>query len=154
MMMGLTMDKFRKEICGLTKPCEGDHIVAGDMRIMDEETAQILSDQGVHWLDATAFRDSAVWTAAINELAEKVDVIFLSVDADILAGEYVPAYFKAVPYGQSLETVKRNVRTVMGTGKVAAFSTFCFDFDNYFQGGPRTSESGAEIVRVGLESWK
>lgn len=154
MMMGLTMDKFRKEICGLTKPCEGDHIVAGDMRIMDEETAQILSDQGVHWLDATAFRDSAVWTVAINELAEKVDVIFLSVDADILAGEYVPAYFKAVPYGQSLETVKRNVRTVMGTGKVAAFSTFCFDFDNYFQGGPRTSESGAEIVRVGLESWK
>ncbi len=153
MMLGLTMDAFRKDICGLQRPCLGDHIVAGDLRIMDEETAGILETQGVHWLDATAFKSEALWNNAIAELAEKVDAIFLSVDADILSGEYVPGYIKTVPFGHNVETVKRNVRTVMETGKVAAFSAFCFDFD-HSQGGPRTAQSGAEIIRAGLENWK
>lgn len=153
MMLGLTADSFRKEICGLEKPCLGDHIVAGDLRIMDEQTAEILSKQGVHWLDATAYKNEEMWGQAIKGLAEKVDAVFLSVDADILSNQWVPGYIKCVPYGQSLETVARNVRQVMETGKVAAFATFCFDFDRYAQGGPRTAETGAAIIRAGLESW-
>lgn len=152
-MLGLTMDSFREEICGLEKPCLGDHVVAGDLRIMDEETAGRLSAKGVHWLDATAFRSQEMWDAAIRELAGKVDAIFLSVDADVLSSGYVPAYIKAVPYGHDVATVQRNVRSVMATGKVAAFATFCFDFDRYSHGGPRTCESGAAVIRAGLESW-
>lgn len=154
MMLGLTLDAFRTEICGLTVPCRGDHIVGGDMRIMDEQTAAILSSQNVHWLDATAFNDEEIWNKEIGRLADKVDVIYLSVDADILKADYVPAYFKEVPYGNEIETVKRNVRTVMATGKVCALSTFCFDFDRYEHGGERTRASGKEIMETALESWK
>lgn len=154
LMLGLTLEDFRREACGLERPCLGDHVVAGDLRIMDEETAAILQTQGVHWLDATGFNNEDMWREAITRLAEKVDAIFLSVDADILSSEYVPSYFKTVPYGHDLETVKRNVRIVMESGKVAAFSTFCFDFDNYYQNGLRTAESGAEIIRAGLGNWR
>lgn len=152
-MLGLTMGRFREEICGLKKPCLGRHIVAGDLRIMDEETAGILSAQGVRWLDATAFQNEDMWGQAIDGLAKEVDAIFLSVDADILSGQWVPGYIKRVPYGQSPDTVARNIRRVMNTGKTAAFAAFCFDFDRDSQGAPRTAETGAAIIQAGLESW-
>ena len=154
LMLGLTLDDFRRDICGLAVPCRGDHIVGGDMRIMDEQMASVLSAEGVHWLDTTAFNCEAMWDKAVNELAGKVDAIYLSVDADILKPSDVPAYFKPVPYGNDIETVKRNIRSVMATGKVCAFSAFCFDFDRYEHGGERTSASGREIVEAGLGSWK
>ena len=48
----------------------------------------------------------------------------------------------------------RNIRIAMETGKVAAFSMFCFDFDRYECGGERTYASGMKLIRAGLDSWK
>ena len=48
----------------------------------------------------------------------------------------------------------RNIRIVMETGKVAAFSMFCFDFDRYECGGEQTYASGMKLIRAGLDSWK
>lgn len=154
MMLGITLDEFRTEICGLKIPCKGEDIIGGDMRIMDEKTAEILSREHVQWLDATAINSEEIWNRAIERLAERVDAIYLSVDADILKPKYVPAYFKTVPYGNEPEVIKRNVRKVMETGKVCAFSTFCFDFDRYEHGGDITYASGREIVEAGLKSWQ
>ena len=53
-----------------------------------------------------------------------------------------------------LETVARNIRIAMETGKVAAFSMFCFDFDRYECGGERTYASGMRLIQAGLDSWK
>lgn len=154
MMLGITLEQFRTEICGLKVPCRGENIIGGDMRIMDEKTAGILCEHKVHWLDATALNDEKTWAQAIESLAKRVDAIYLSVDADILKSEYVPSYIKTVPYGNELEIVKRNVRMVMDTGKVCAFSTFCFDFDCYESGGQVTYSSGREIIETALRSWK
>lgn len=89
-----------------------------------------------------------------TKLADQTDLLYLSVDADILAAEWIPAYAKYVPDGHSLETVKQNVQIVMETGKVIAFSLFCVDFDRYDMGGEKTYSSGKEILEAGLTSWK
>ena len=78
----------------------------------------------------------------------------LAIDADILKTEAIPAYIKAVPYGQEVETVARNAGIVMDTGKVAAVSLFCFDFDRYDQGGEQTYASGAAILGECLSRWQ
>lgn len=96
-MLGLTLPDYRRRVCGLQVPCRGDNVVAGDMRIMDEATAATLSGAGVHWLDATAFAHEVMWRDAVERLASRVDAIYLSVDADILRADYIPAYEKTVP---------------------------------------------------------
>lgn len=153
-MLGLTLEDYRKNTCGLLVPCKGENILASDMRIMDEMSAETLYEAKVNWLDASVYEDEPAWRKAVAELAAKTDMIYLSVDADILKPEYVPAYEKTVPYGHSLDVVKRNVRIALETGKVCAFSLFCFDFDHYERGGERTCKSALEIVETALESWK
>ena len=49
--------------------------------------------------------------------------------------------------------VMENVRIVMDTGKVAAFSCFCVDFDKYDQGGDVTYLNGMRVIGAGLEAW-
>ena len=153
-LLGLTLPEYRVQVCGLEVPCRGENVVAGDLRIMDEATATALSGAKVCWLDGTAFADEGRWRREITRLAGRVDALYLAVDADILRAEYIPAYEKTVPYGQELETVARNIRIAMETGKVAAFSMFCFDFDRYECGGEQTYASGMKLIRAGLDSWK
>ena len=72
---------------------------------------------------------------------------------------FLPAFFqrkpgpRPEPGGHALETVLGNVRAVMRTGKVLAFSCFCVDFDKYAQGGETTFESGRQIIEAGLAAW-
>lgn len=87
-------------------------------------------------------------------MTSRVDVLYLSVDIDILKSEYIPAYAKTVPGGHDIETVMRNIRIVMNTGKVAAYSMFCVDFDHYEQNGEWMYRNGMKLIAAGLENWK
>lgn len=153
-MTGSTLEQYRKEICGLEIPLRGQNIIAGDIRFATEANASHLEKEQVVRLDATAFQDKTIWEKAVSSLASRVDVIYLSVDADILKAKYIPAYEKAVPYGHELDTVIRNIRLVMETGKVCAYSLFCVDFDHFEQGGPITFLSGLELAAAGLRGWQ
>ena len=152
-MTGSTLDEYRERICGLEVPLKGENIVAGDVRFATEANAAHLEKENVVRLDATAFKDEVTWSAAIVSLASRVDAIYLSVDADILKAKYIPAYEKRVPYGHDIDTVARNIRIVMETGKVVAYSLFCVDFDHYENGGERTYLSGLEMAAAGLRGW-
>lgn len=152
-MVGQTLPAYRKDICGLKVPLKGEHVLASDIRIMDEATANNLCKANILRLDASVFKDAKAWENAVKELASRVDVIYLSVDADILKAKYIPAYEKAVPYGQYLDVVMRNIRLVMETGKVCAYSVFCIDFDHYERAGKYTYMSGLQLIAAGLSNW-
>ncbi|MBQ4425862.1 MAG: arginase family protein [Lachnospiraceae bacterium] len=153
-MVGLTMPDFRSDICGLTVPLCGNDVLASDLRIMDEPTAANVEKAGIIVLDGSVFEKEAEWTKKVNELAERVDAIYLSVDADILKFEHIPSYIKRVPFGHDVDVVCRNVGAVMRTGKVLAFSLFCFNFDLYENGGETTFLTEQAIIKAGLENWK
>ena len=152
-LAGQTYGEWRKDVCGLAEPVAGEHILMADARMRDEVCSRNLADAGITCLSSGEFGDASSWRNAVEKLAEEVDAIYLSVDADILEGEFIPGYIKTVPGGHSLETVGRNVRTVMETGKVLAFSAFCFDFDCYESGGDITYRSGAALIREALCGW-
>ncbi len=152
-LAGQTMPEFRRQICGLERPIDGRDILASDIRIMDESCAQNLIDAGVRRLDASQFEQEEVWRQAVEALAGQVDALYLSIDADILKPERIPGYEKAVPYGHDLETVARNIRIVMETGKVWAVSAFCFDFDKGGEADRQNRQSGLALVSAALESW-
>ena len=149
-----TLLTYRTDICGLAVPCRGENIIASDTRIMDEESANNFVTANILRLDASDFQRQDVWQRHVKALAERVDAIYMSIDADILEYEYVPSYIKKVPYGQNLDTVMRNVGIVTETGKVCALSLFCFNFDCSGKESMRTYKSAVDIMQAGLSKWK
>ena len=142
------------ESFAVTIPIAGEHILVSDGRMNIPEFDENLKNAGSKKVSGEIFDDPEKWKEEIQKLADQTDLLYLSVDADILAAEWIPAYAKYVPDGHSLETVKQNVQIVMETGKVIAFSLFCVDFDRYDMGGEKTYSSGKEILEAGLTSWK
>lgn len=150
---GQTMQDWGSTYCRMMRPCRADEILLGDGHCSGEEEFGNLRRAGIRRILPEQFADTAYWRAQAAALAERVDAIYLMVDVDILKFDYIPAYFCYEPGGHDLETVAENIRAVMRTGKVAAFSCFCVDFDKYEQGGDVTYRSAERLIEAGLEAW-
>ena len=151
---GQTMREWGRDYCHLDQPVPGERILVSDARCSDEECIQNLRDAGIRRLTEKQFEDTALWKTEVAAFAEKVDAIFLMVDADIMNGGCIPAYFCEEPGGHDVRKVMENVRVVMETGKVEAFACFCVDFDKYDEGGDVTYLNGMRVIGAGLEAWK
>ena len=151
---GQTFDDWRINGCGLRIPLPGSNILASDLRANLPSFDQNAKKAGIQALSSAEFESRADWKKAVTELASRVDALYLSVDADILSPEYIPAYAKIVPNGHSLEKVAENISLVMKTGKVAVYSVFCIDFDLYEQDGETNYRTGKALIEAGLKSWK
>lgn len=150
---GQTMQDWGRKYCRMARPCTAEEILLGDGHCSDVEEFENLERAGISRVTPEQFADSAFWQTRVKALADRVDAIYLMVDVDILKFDCIPAYFCYEPGGHDIGTVMENVRTVMRTGKVAAFSCFCVDFDKYDQGGDITYLNGMRILAAGLEEW-
>lgn len=154
-LTGQTAQAWRKEACGLEIPLRGCDILAGDVRMDTEELAKNRAIAGVRALGPEQFGDEAAWSAAVSELADRVDALYLQVDMDILEHRYIPNYFyDYIPGGQSIQTVQRNIQIVMETGKVLAFSVFCGNFGKDPEGQEINQLSQMKLMGHGLSCWK
>ena len=89
---------------------------------------------------------------AVARLADRVDMIYLHVDADILDQSYVPSHRTKEPNGPDIDQVLAAIDCVMATGKVIAYAVV-----SVYYKGPRHEvdlASGVELVRGGLSSWQ
>ena len=89
---------------------------------------------------------------AVARLAQKVDLLYLHIDADILDGPLMPNHPNSEPDGPDASQVQAAIECVMATGKVAAFAVVSVYF--YGQSNEVDLNSGIEMVRGGLTSWK
>lgn len=139
---------------GLEVPIETGNIILTDGRSLDpmEELAIIESD--IEFLNTEAFNDKFSWQEAVNKLAEKVDVICLHIDADILDAQYVPDHYTAEANGPSIETVIDNIKWVMQTGKVIGYSVLSVYHEAGKEGRDISTLNGMRLIGAGLEEWK
>lgn len=153
-MVGQTLPEYRSNICGLKRPLDGRNILISDARdtLADEEAN--MRNASITRLQSSAFDDPEAWKKAVQALADRVDAIYLAVDADILDFQFIPAYEYEIPGGHHIDTVMNNIAAVMATGKVSVFSVACIDFDHYERGGEYTYLSGMKLIASGLQGWK
>jgi arginase len=147
---GLAYPRWR-EMSHMRAPIPTDRIVMVDVRNLDEAEAQLIN--------ATAIRIAAPapgfpgddLNEAIQDLAQRCDLIYLHIDSDILDQAYVPNHGTREPNGPNMDQVRDAIETVMATGKVIAYAVVSI----YGEGeGHETSiESGIELLRSGLDSW-
>ena len=129
-VLGLTLDHWRK-VAGLYSPFDDHYVILSDFReaeVDDDGALPIVQNSNVHWLKGNDFENEEKWRAAVNRLAEQVDVIYLHIDADILNRKHVPNAACVASGGPSIETVMRNIRIVMETNKVLVYGTYGFYF--------------------------
>ncbi len=155
-VLGIDMDYWR-ETAGLKVPFDDHYVILSDFReaeVDDDGALPIVLNSNVQWLKGDAFEDEATWRSAVEKLAEQVDAIYLHIDADVLNRKHVPNAACVASGGPSIETVMRNIRIIMETGKVLVYGTYGFYFDTDVPGQDSLTLSGLRVVSAGLESWR
>jgi arginase len=141
-----------REGAHIRAPLPTDRIVMTDLRNLDPaEEDLIRATDVVVAAPAPGFPGEDLGPA-VADLAERVDMIYLHVDADILDQAYVPNHPTVEPDGPDMAQVLGAIDRVMVTGKVAAFAVVSV----YFPGRSTQVDiaSGVELVRGGLSSWR
>jgi arginase len=133
-------------------PLPTDRILMVDVRNLDPPEEQLVrATDIVIAAPAPGFPGDDL-TQAVNDLAERCDVLYLHVDADILDERYVPNHPTKEPNGPSMEQTLAAIDTVMATGKVGLFALVSIWADG--DGGDVAVASGVALLRGGLASWR
>jgi arginase len=140
-----------REIAGQTAPLPTDRIALVDVRNLDPDEATL-----IHATDARIARFGPGGAiddvrAALEDLAARVDHLYLHVDADVLDATLQPNHPTAEPGGPNLETTVAAVQSVMDTGKVRGFGVVSVNPDG--PDGVTSVASGSALVRHGIAAW-
>ena len=133
-------------------PLPTDRILMVDVRNLDPPEEQLIRATDVAIAAPAPGFAGADLRLAAADLAERCDLLYLHVDADILDERYVPNHPTREPDGPSMEQTLAAIGTVMATGKVALFALVSVWADG--DGGDVAVDSGVTLLRGALESWR
>lgn len=152
-ILGFGMEKWRLA-GGLKKPLDGKNVLISDYRVKTPEVEEDFRRADIRTLDTEGFNTPEKWKAAVQEIADRVDAIYLHIDIDILKKRYIPTFIFPTPGGNELKVVMDNIRTVMDTGKVYAYGVYNTLFDTEEPGQEITTLTGMKLIAAGIESWR
>jgi arginase family enzyme/predicted acetyltransferase len=107
---------------------------------------------GASDLDMAAGFPGADLPQAVARLADRCDLLYLHIDADILDRAYVPNHRTGEPNGPDMAQVQAAIDTVMVTGKVAALALV--SVYGAGEGSATSVASGIALLQAGLTSWQ
>lgn len=141
-----------RELAGVVAPLPTDRIVLVDVRNLDAPEEQLIRATDAVVAAVEPGRPGAELGTAVAALAERVDFVYLHVDADILDLSLVPNHGTREPDGPNLFAVAHAIDLVMATGKVAAFAVV--SVYGAEPGRATSLASGLALITAGLEGWK
>jgi arginase len=128
-------------------PLPTDRIVMVDVRNLDPDEEKLIdaTDVNVVPVKGEALKQ------AVKELAEKVDVIYLHIDLDILDERYVPTHRTKEPNGPDVDTTLAAMKAVIDTGKVEAIGMVSV-YPNG-DGGEIAVQAASDLLRESVAHW-
>jgi arginase len=100
---------------------------------------------------ATVEIDSPDLTAAVQRLADAVDVVYLHVDLDILDPSLIPSHMAQVPDGPDIEQTVAALGAMLDTGRVDAFAVVSLYATR--EGGEQSVAAAIALLRPCLARW-
>lgn len=155
-ILGIDLAEWRIA-AGLAVPFDDSNIILSDFReasVDDDGALPLVLRSNITWIKTDEFENIQIWKDAVEKLANKVDAIYLHVDADVLNRMYVPNAACVADGGISVHTLMSNIRTVMQTGKVLVYGSYGFYFDTDIPGQDSLTLSGMRTISAGLDEWK
>ena len=147
---GLCFPSWR-EGSHIVAPLPTDRIVMTDVRNLDPAEETLIRAVGIPITSVAPGRPGDDLTTAVHDLADRCDLLYLHIDADILDESYTPDHGTREPNGPNMAQVLAAVDTVMTTGKVAAIAVV-----SVYAGGPGREvslQAGMDLIRGSLQSW-
>ena len=148
---GLTYPNWR-ERSHIAAPLPTDRIILVDVRNLDPDEAKLIQATDTRIAAVAPGFPGVELEEAVTDLAERVDLIYLHIDSDILDEAYTPNHGTKEPNGPNMNQVKKAIDVVMSTGKVAAYAVV--SVYGAGEGAERMIESGITLIRSGLKSWR
>lgn len=139
---------------GIDYPLRHNEIILSDGRDLDPKEAELLKSTEIIYLNTTDFNNLDTWKETVNNLADRVDVIYLHIDGDILDERFTPGQYTARSGGSDVETVMNNIKTVMNTDKVIAFSLVSIFHENDNPCKELCNLNGIRLLGAGFERWR
>ncbi len=147
--VGLALREWREK-SWILAPIPTDRLILTDMRNLDPAEKTLIDATDAVIARMVPGRPGTDLAEAVRNLTERVDMIYLHIDADILDGEYVPHHGTIEPDGPDMTQVLSAAETVFASGKVTALALVSV----YFGGeGTRDVESGTELLSGCLRQW-
>ncbi|HEV2529546.1 MAG TPA: arginase family protein [Thermomicrobiales bacterium] len=141
-----------REAAGLDIPIPTDRIVMVDVRNLDDPERTLIEATDVRVVPVPeGGTDGTDYVRVIQDLADRVDHIYLHVDADVLDARYQPNHPTVEPDGPSLKDVNAALDAVIATGKVVAFGLASVNAEG--PEGPTSMASGMAMVEHAIASW-
>jgi arginase len=147
---GLAWPAWR-EGAGMDVPLPTNRIVMVDVRNLDDREEQLIRATAVDVARFGEGFDPAPVFAAIDRLAETVDIIYVHIDADILDASLQPNHPTVEPNGPMVEPVLAVVRHALETRKVQALALVSINVEG--EEGKISLASGKELLTGALASW-
>ncbi len=132
-------------------PLPADRILMVDVRNLDRAEADLIHAVGIEVAAPAPGFPGIDLERAVADLADRCDIIYLHVDADILDERFMPNHPTKEPNGPDITQVLAALDTVLATGKVAAFALVSVWADG--DGGDVALAAGIDLLRGGMASW-
>jgi arginase len=136
----------------IVAPLPSERIVMVDVRNLDPLEKQLIEATDIVIAAPAAGFPGADLSAAVEQLAERCDLIYLHIDSDILDAAYVPNHRTREPNGPDMAQTLAVVESVMASGKVGAFAVVSVYGEG--EGRQRSVQSGIELIQGGLQAWR
>jgi arginase len=111
-----------REGAGMAAPLPTDRIVMVDVRNLDPEEAALVDATAVTVSQLVEGKQGPTAEEAIAALAERVDHLYVHVDADVLDARFQPNHPTVEPDGPDLDRTLAAIRAALATGKVRAYA--------------------------------
>ena len=147
---GLAFPRWR-ELSHIKAPIPTDRILMVDVRNLDAPEEQLIKATEIAIAAPAPGFPGCDLKEAVDDLAQRCDLLYLHIDSDILDEAFVPNQGTLEPNGPNMEQVRDANETVMATGKVIAYAVVSVYAEG--EGADTSIESGIELLRSGLDSW-
>jgi arginase len=141
-----------REGAGMDAPLPTDRIVFVDVRNLDPEEAVLVEATAATVAHLVDGKPGPAAEAAIVALAERVDHLYLHVDADVLDRRYQPNHPTAEPDGPDLNRTLAAIRATMATDKVRAYAVVSVNPTG--EAGATSLASGMALLLEGIAAWE
>jgi arginase len=148
---GLAFPRWR-EASHIIAPLPTDRILMVDVRNLDPAEEQLIRATDIVIAAPAPGFPGEDLQAAVTNLAERCDLLYLHIDSDILDAVYVPNHGTREPDGPNMAQVQAAIDMVMATGKVAVLAVVSVYGEG--EGHDVSVSSGITLIRSGLEAWR
>lgn len=140
-----------RELAGLEVPLATDRIVFVDVRNLDDKEEALINATAARIVKFGANGEIDDIACAVEDLADRVDHLYLHVDADVLDASLQPNHPTAEPNGPDLSTVQAALAKVFETGLVRAYAVVSVNPTG--PDGAVSLASGKALLTSALAAW-